>query len=120
MAAPHVYRTTNGQPSTPGPLWTGAGTSPRSRRTVIPIARTPRTRAGVAWVGLCIAGLLLVALVTFMVQNTQPVLISFLGMQGTISLALALLVAGVGVGAIALVVGTVRIGQLRRRVSHGG
>ncbi|NOV95878.1 LapA family protein [Isoptericola halotolerans] len=120
MAAPHVYRTTNGQLSTPGPLRTGPETTPRSRRWTSTVPRTPRTRAGATWVGICLAALLLVALIVFMFQNTQPVLVSFLGTQATVPLALALLVAGVGVGVIALVVGTVRIGQLRRRLAHGG
>jgi len=63
-----------------------------------------------------VAALLLVALIVFMLQNTQLVLVSFLGMQGTVPLAVALLIAGVGVGVIALIIGTVRITQLRRRV----
>jgi uncharacterized integral membrane protein len=58
-----------------------------------------------------------VALVVFMLQNTQLVLVSFFGMQGSVPLALALLIAGVGVGIIALTAGTIRIGQLRRRRS---
>ncbi len=78
--------------------------------------KAPRSRAGAVWVGVCIAALLLVALIIFMLQNTQLVLVSFLGMQGSVPLAVALLIAGVGVGIIALVIGTVRIAQLRRRL----
>lgn len=120
MATPHVDRTTNGHLNAPGPLRTGSARTSRSRRGAAPAPRTPRTRAGATWVGICIAALLLVALIVFMFQNTQEVLVSFLGTQATVPLALALLVAGVGVGVIALVVGTVRIGQLRRRLAHGG
>jgi uncharacterized integral membrane protein len=47
-------------------------------------------------------------------QNTGSVEITFLGMHGTLPLALALLIAGVGVAIIAMVVGTARITQLRR------
>lgn len=79
----------------------------------------PRTRAGATWVGICVGALVLVALIVFMLQNTQQVLVSFLGAQGSVPLALALLIAGVGVGIVALVVGTVRIGQLRRRLTRG-
>ncbi|NDO91450.1 lipopolysaccharide assembly protein LapA domain-containing protein [Cellulosimicrobium composti] len=53
-----------------------------------------------------------------MLQNTQLVLISFLGWQGSVPLALALLIAGIGVSIVALVVGTLRIHQLRRRLAH--
>ena len=62
---------------------------------------------------------MLVALIVFMLQNTQLVLVSFLGMQGTVPLAVALLIAGVGVGIIALIIGSVRIAQLRRRLHRG-
>ena len=82
------------------------------------IAKTPRTRAGAAWVGICIAALVLIALIVFMLQNRQPVLVTFLSMQGTVPLAMALLIAGIGVGIVALVIGTIRISQLRRRLSH--
>jgi putative membrane protein len=83
-----------------------------------PMQRTPRSRAGAAWVGICVAALVLIALIVFMMQNTAPVRVTFLSMQGSVPLAIALLIAGVGVGIVALVIGTVRIGQLRRRLSH--
>ena len=83
-----------------------------------PMQRTPRSRAGAAWVGICVAALVLIALIVFMMQNTAPVRVTFLSMQGSVPLAIALLIAGVGVGVVALVIGTVRIGQLRRRLSH--
>lgn len=96
----------------------GMGPEPSVTRTSTRQKRAPRSRAGAVWVGICIAALVLVALIIFMLQNTQPVLVSFLGMQGTVPLALALLIAGVGVGIIALIIGTVRIAQLRRRLHH--
>lgn len=68
--------------------------------------------------GICIAALVMIALIVFMLQNTQTVMITFLGMQGSVPLSLALLIAGVGVGLVALVIGTIRIGQLRRRIIH--
>ncbi len=97
----------------------GMGPDPSGvTRTSTHQKRAPRSRAGAVWVAICIAALVLVALIIFMLQNTQPVLVSFLGMQGTVPLALALLIAGVGVGIIALIIGTVRIAQLRRRLHH--
>jgi uncharacterized integral membrane protein len=97
---------------------TGTSKPPHVTRTstgTVP-AGAPRSRAGAVWVGICIAALLLVALIVFMLQNTQLVLVSFLGMQGTVPLAVALLIAGVGVGIIAMIIGSVRIAQLRRRL----
>lgn len=115
MATPPLRSATNGHP-------TQGSTRPYSAthdsRTDGRPPKPARTRAGTTWFALCVAGLLLVALTVFMLQNTQPVLVSFLGMQGSVPLALALLVAGVGVGAIALIAGTIRIGQLRRRRSR--
>ena len=75
-----------------------------------------RTRTGATWVGICVGAIVLVALVIFMMQNTARVDVTFLGMHGSAPLALMLLIAGVGVGIIALVVGTLRIGQLKRRI----
>ncbi|WP_263118608.1 lipopolysaccharide assembly protein LapA domain-containing protein [Cellulomonas sp. RIT-PI-Y] len=91
-----------------------AGTGRQDR-----LDRPARTRTGSAWVGICVGALVLVALVVFMLQNTEPVDVTFLGMTGTAPLALVLLVAGLGVGVVALVVGALRIGQLRRRLRAG-
>jgi uncharacterized integral membrane protein len=71
-----------------------------------------------AWVGICAAAAVLVVLIVFMLQNTRSVEITFLWMHGTLPLALALLIAGVGVAILAMVVGGARITQLRRRLSH--
>lgn len=78
----------------------------------------PRTRWGAAWVGICAAALALVALIVFMLQNTQPVEVSFLWLHGTLPLALALLIAGVGSVLVALVFGVARMTQLRRLARH--
>lgn len=115
MATTPLTPATNGQPTAAVPA---NRSDSRVSRTSGNPTHTPRTRAGATWVGLCIAALVLVALVVFMLQNTQPVLVSFLGWQGSVPLAIALLIAGVGIGIIALVVGTLRIHQLRRRLAH--
>jgi putative membrane protein len=91
-----------------------------SRRATRRSRRSPRSRVGALWIGICVAALVLVALIILMLQNTQLVQVTFLGLQGTVPLAVALLVAGVGVGVVALVVGTVRITQLRRRLHDHG
>jgi uncharacterized integral membrane protein len=76
--------------------------------------RMPHTRTGAAWFGICAAALLSVVLIVFMLQNTRSVEVSFLWMHGSLPLALALLIAGVGSAMVAMVVGTARITQLRR------
>ena len=76
--------------------------------------RVPRTRTGAAWIGICAAALVLVVLIVFMLQNTRSVEVTFLWMHGDVPLALALLIAGVGVAVLAMAVGEARIGQLRR------
>ncbi|CAL8977788.1 hypothetical protein CELL_02662 [Cellulomonas sp. T2.31MG-18] len=110
---------------------TTPGTSPSlpddrraaSRPAPIQGTTTPaprRSRIGAAWVGLVVGALVLVALIVFMLQNTAPVQVTFLGMRGTAPLALTLLIAGIGVGVVALVVGSIRIGQLRHRLGVEG
>jgi uncharacterized integral membrane protein len=102
---------------------TSSSTSPRSREPVTAPAGGPRTarrrgagtRTSAAWFGISVGVLLLIALIVFMLQNTGPVAVSFLGMTGTAPLALALLIAGVAVGVVVLVFASLRIGQLRRR-----
>jgi putative membrane protein len=84
---------------------------------VVPRARAvPRTRWGAAWVGVCAAALTLVALIVLMVQNTRRVEVTFLWMHGTLPVALALLIAGVGSAILAMVFGAARITQLHRLV----
>ena len=77
-------------------------------------ARVPRTRTGAAWFGICTAALSFVALIVFMLQNTRSVEVTFLWMHGTLPLALALLIAGVGVAIVTMVIGAARMAQLRR------
>jgi uncharacterized integral membrane protein len=76
--------------------------------------RVPRTRTGAAWFGICAAALLSVVLIVFMLQNTRSVRVDFLWMDGSLPLALALLIAGVGAALLTMAVGAARITQLRR------
>lgn len=118
---PSLPSATNGRPSRPrhDSRYDDARPDHVHRTSTHPV-KAVRSRAGAVWVGICIAVVLLVALIIFMLQNTQLVLVSFLGMQGSVPLAVALLVAGVGVGIIAVVIGTIRITQLRRRLQDRG
>lgn len=97
---------------------TNGGSAAAAGEVPPPAKRTPRSRAGAVWVGICVAAVVLIALIIFMLQNTQPVQVTFFAMQGTVPLAIALLIAGIGVGIAALTIGTIRIGQLRRRLSQ--
>lgn len=72
-----------------------------------------------AWGGIWTATVVFIALIVFMLQNTGSVEVSFLGMHGTLPLAMAMLIATVGGILLALVVGTARITQLRRRLTRG-
>ena len=75
-----------------------------------------KTRIGAAWVGICFAAVLAVALIVFLAQNTGRVHVSFLWMDVQTPLAVALLVAAVAAALLMLIIGTARILQLRRTV----
>ncbi|RIQ18345.1 DUF1049 domain-containing protein [Jiangella rhizosphaerae] len=74
----------------------------------------PRSRTGTVWVAICVTVLVLGLLIVFIAQNTETVDVSFLWMDGTVPLAVALLIAAAGAGLLATIVGTIRIAQLRR------
>ncbi|MFC5178600.1 lipopolysaccharide assembly protein LapA domain-containing protein [Nocardioides taihuensis] len=94
----------------------GADETPRRRPEKDPL-RGSRTSG--AWLGVTLLAVLLLVLVIFIAQNTQDVEVSFLGWNGQAPLAVALLIAALVGIAIALVAGTLRILQLRRRVRRG-
>jgi uncharacterized integral membrane protein len=73
----------------------------------------PHSRVGTAWVGLCGAAVIAIALIIFMVQNIGSTQISFLWMTTTTSLAVALLIGAVGATLLTLILGSARITQLR-------
>ncbi len=74
----------------------------------------PRGRPKAAWTGVTIGVLVAILLIIFIAQNTRKVQVSFLWWDGNVSLAVALLVAAVSGAAIVLLVGTIRVTQLRR------
>jgi len=86
--------------------------APPTNPVPVPVP-VPRTRFGAAWIGVCAAALASIVLIVFMLQNTRRVEVSFLWMHGTLPLALALLIAGIGVALVVAVIGTGRITQLR-------
>jgi uncharacterized integral membrane protein len=72
------------------------------------------TRVSALWIGLILAALLLIALLIFIAQNSKQVAIHYLGFNGHVSLAVALLLAAIGGLLLVAVPGTARIIQLRR------
>jgi len=85
-----------------------------------PVEKRPgsRTRLSTAWVSIWTATVVFIALIVFMMQNTHSVEVSFLGLHGTLPLALALLITAAGAVLLTLIFGTARITQLRRRLSR--
>ena len=77
------------------------------------LARAQRTRAGRVWLALIPALIFLILLIVFIAENGQRVEVKFFGASGHISLALALLISAVAGAVLVLLVGSVRIMQLR-------
>ena len=75
-----------------------------------------RSRTSSAWFAVVGLAALLLFLVVFVAQNTQDVQVSFLGWDGRAPLAVTLLVAALVGVLLAVVAGSLRILQLRRRV----
>ena len=113
-------------PATPGPVQAPDVTEAPSGRPPEPVSsprpsteprrQVRRTRTGRLWVAACAGTLLAVALIIFMIQNTHTVQVTFLGLTGSTSLALMLLIAAVGGILLTLILGSARILQLRHAV----
>lgn len=113
--------------SRPGPVAKNrADPAPPSAPVAEPLERRDptgqglkRSRLGDTWVGIAVGALVLVLLIIFIMQNTVSVDVAFLGLSGSAPLAVMLLIAGVGFAIVTLVVGSLRIGQLRHRITQG-
>lgn len=90
----------------------------RASQVPAPATRNPlrRTRASAVWIGVIVFAALLVLLLIFILQNTQPVQISYFTLTGSVSLAVAMLLAAVAGVLLTAIAGSLRIWQLRRRV----
>jgi uncharacterized integral membrane protein len=77
------------------------------------LGKVQRTRAGRVWLALVPSLIFLILLIVFIAENGQDVEVKFFGATGTISLAVALLASAVAGAVIVLLIGTVRILQLR-------
>jgi uncharacterized integral membrane protein len=74
------------------------------------------SRTSRSWASLTALVVVLILLVVFIAQNTQQVQVSFLGWDGHPPLSVALLIASVAGATSAVIVGTLRMWQVRRRV----
>lgn len=73
------------------------------------------SRAGAAWVALVVAAIVMIFLLIFIVQNSDPVQVRYFGIEGTLPLGVAMLFAAIAGALTAGLLGTVRILQLRAR-----
>ena len=91
-----------------------AATSPADRPGPAAGAEPRRvTRAGMVWVAVASALVVLILLIVFILQNQDYVQVKFFGLQGAVALGVALFIAAVGGGVLVAIAGAARIIQLR-------
>ncbi len=71
------------------------------------------TRAAAAWLATAAALVVLALLIILILQNQKTVEVHYLGLAGSLPLGTALLIAAVAGGVIVMIVGVVRLTQLR-------
>jgi uncharacterized integral membrane protein len=90
----------------------------------VPVGHAPqasaRTRAGGTWTGLILSAVVLLLLLVFILQNLDPVRISFLGFSGTLPTGVALLFAAIAGLLLVAIPGGLRMLQLRRAARRSG
>lgn len=87
---------------------------PRHQPGMTDSGKVRHGRVSALYVGLVVAAILTIFLLIFIAQNSDSVAITFLGFQGQISLAVALLLSAVIGVLVVAVPGSLRIVQLRR------
>lgn len=92
----------------PRPPETGT-TQPALRQHVVRSTRTSRT-----WTAVILFALVLILLLIFILQNGQRVKVSFLGFDGHLPLAVAMLLAAIAGALLIAIPGMGRMVQLRR------
>ncbi len=78
------------------------------------------TRTSWVWIGLILSALVLLFLLIFILQNDEPVRVTFLGLSGTLPTGVALLLAAIAGLLLVAIPGGLRILQLRRVARRGG
>lgn len=103
------------EPDQPGPDHPGSDhKEPDHQAGLTGKGRVRRTRVSALWIGLVVAATLAIFLLIFIAQNSDDVTIAFLGWEGQIPLAVAMLLTAVVAVLVVAVPGSLRIGQLRR------
>jgi uncharacterized integral membrane protein len=82
-------------------------------------AEVRRSRTGGLWVGLILSALVLLLLLVFILQNGEPVQISFFALEGVLPTGVALLLAAIAGILLVAIPGSIRILQLRRAARRG-
>ena len=77
------------------------------------------SRTGGLWVGLILSALVLLLLLVFILQNGDPVQISFFALEGVLPTGVALLLAAIAGILLVAIPGSIRILQLRRAARRG-
>lgn len=83
---------------------------------VAPSSTAPikRTRVSGTWVAVIVALIILVFLLIFILQNLESATVNFLGMTGSMPLAVAMLFSAVAGAVLVALIGAARILQLRK------
>ncbi|MGV9798485.1 LapA family protein [Mycobacterium sp. NPDC003449] len=100
-------------PDTTPPESTPAETTPPDKGRRAP-DKPGLTRAAALWSALIMGFLVLIVLLIFIAQNTEPVPLTFLGWHWSLPTGVAILGAAVAGGLLTVAAGTARIFQLRR------
>ena len=103
-------------PVTLPPSGPATGTAPATGSA--PAVR--HSRSGGLWVGLILSALVLLFLLVFILQNGDPVQISFFALEGVLPTGVALLLAAIAGILLVAIPGSVRILQLRRVARRQG
>lgn len=99
----------------PLPAETGKQTHPGKAPAKPGKATEPKlTRAGALWSALILGFLVLIVLLIFIAQNTEPVPMTFLAWHWSLPTGVAILGAAVAGGLLTVAAGSARIFQLRR------
>ena len=100
-----------------------ADPKPVPEAPTVPTPHAPelrRSRTGGLWTGLILSAVVLLFLLVFILQNSAPVQITFLGATGTLPTGVALLFAAIAGLLLVAIPGGLRIMQLRRAAGRRG
>jgi uncharacterized integral membrane protein len=103
------------QSTAPVALPSGPSAPPAAAAT--PAVRSSKT--GGLWIGLILSALVLLLLLVFILQNGDPVQISFFALEGVLPTGVALLLAAIAGILLVAIPGSLRIMQLRRAARRG-